>query len=93
MQQLLSQITQTVGISLFLLSIGAAISLVYINRTRRVDLSLPYGNSLPYVLVLIGAAFLTLGVAGVDGLAITIAAGIFVPFVQKNLSRYLKEET
>lgn len=96
MQDILSVlglVTQAVGITAFFLSIGAAIALIYINRQKRIDLSLPGGNSLPYLLVVVGAGFLTLGVAGIEGLATMIAAGIFVPFAEAKLSGFLKQET
>jgi len=90
---LLNTVTQTVGLTVFFASITAAAILVYLNKDNRINLRVPVLSSAPYALVVIGAGFLTLGVAGIDGMAIALGAGIFMPAVQRVLSRYLKDQT
>ena len=71
-------VSEAVGVSVFLTMLFVAGLLYVIDKFERIDLSLPYGRTIPYALTVIGAAVYFLSTQGVMGLLTAVASAIVV---------------
>lgn len=71
-------VSEAVGVSVFASMLAVAVFLYLVDRFERVNLSLPYGRTIPYTLTVIGAAVFFLSTQGVLGLLTALASAIVV---------------
>lgn len=69
---------QLVGLAVFVAALLAAATLYIIDRYKRVDLSLPWGRTIPYSLAVLGAGVYYYSAEGVLGLSKALASAVFI---------------
>lgn len=85
-------ITTSLGLSVFIGSLIASGVLIWINQTRRVNLSLPYGFSIPYVVSVAGAGVFMFAWQGVLGVFGALASAISIGFVMQEVAPKVKNQ-
>lgn len=85
-------IATSLGLSVFIGSLIAFGILVWINETRRVDLSLPYGFSIPYVVAVSGALVFFFAWRGILGVFGALATALVLGFVMQEVVPRVKSE-
>lgn len=73
------------GMAVFIFFLLVAIGLYIIDQYRRINLSLPYGRTIPYTLAVVGAGIYFLSSEGVSGLLKGVATAVFVGFVMQGV--------
>lgn len=82
----MAYIPPEIGLGIFIFSLLIAIGLYIIDQYKRINLTLPYGKTIPYTLAVIGGGIFFLAIEGIYGLFAGIATAIFVGFVMQHVS-------
>lgn len=80
-------LSTTFGLVVFAVSLVLAVLLYVLDMYQRVDMTLPFGTTIPYTIALVGAGVFFLAKEGVVGLAVAVASAIFVGAVVKGMKR------
>lgn len=84
-------LTQALGLNVFLFSLMSAGFLYWLDRSKRINLEIPYGDSIPYSLAVAGGGILYLSSQGPFGLAEALALALFIGFVTQKVVPLLKQ--
>lgn len=74
-----------IGMLIFIVFLLLAAALYVIDQFKRINLSLPFGRTIPYTLAVIGAGIYFFSTEGLFGLFTAIATAIFVGFVMQGV--------
>lgn len=86
------ELSKQLGMAVFAVSIAAALILYFIDRYERINLSLPMGLTIPYVLVAFGGGMLLFSGEGLYGFMKSIASAIFVGLILEKAVPRLRSE-
>jgi hypothetical protein len=73
------------GLAAFVVCLILAVGLYALDMYKRIDLTLPFGSTIPYTLAMVGAGAFFLAKEGVIGLAGAVASAIFIGAVVKGV--------
>lgn len=74
-----------IGMIIFIFFILLATALYIIDQFKRINLSLPFGRTIPYTLAVLGAGIYFFSTEGLFGLFKGIATAIFVGYVMQGV--------
>lgn len=85
-------LSTSLGLAIFASAMSVAVTLYWIDKQKRIDLSMPFGGStIPYTIAVIGAGIFAFAREGVIGVASALATAIFFGAIIKGTQR-LKQD-
>jgi hypothetical protein len=76
-------LSTSLGLAVFSSALTASIVLYSVDSQERINLNLPFGQTIPWTIALVGAGIFAFAEQGVIGIMSTIASAIFIGAIIK----------